>query len=182
MLNSILRPIDTLEVSDGTYCHQINLNSKAWPMESVFPISSIQEYAWKNIYPKIMPSSIFDGKIKLKIATLWVTKENRQTHIPCWEFGLFVLFVHETLVYLYSQRQPVLLAAGRGCTGMQTCKETEYTALNNIYTTTKICITKSWELWVYCTGREGLRSMTYFWASSVHWSSHLHVGISLIQA
>lgn len=141
--------------SDGTYCHQINLNSKAWPIESVFPISSIQEYAWKNIYPKIMPSSIFDGKIKLKIATLWVTKENRQTHIPCWEFGLFVLFVHETLVYLYSQRQPVLLVAGRGCTGMQTCKETEYTALNNIYTTTKIRITKSWELWVYCTDRKG---------------------------
>lgn len=27
-----------------------------------------------------------------------------------------------------------------------------------------------------------LRSTTYFWASSVHWSSHLHVGISLIQA
>lgn len=141
-LNSILRPIDTLEITAVMELiqfkfrsHQIHLNSEAWPTQSVFPISSTQEYARKNIYPKIMPDSIFDGKIKLKIATLWVTKEKRQTHIPCWEFGLFVLFVHETLVYLYSQRQPVLSAAGRGCTGMQTCEETKHIELNNIYTT-----------------------------------------------
>lgn len=131
-----------------------------------------------------MPSSIFDGKIKLKITTLWVTKEKSQTHIPCWEFGWFVLFVRETPVYLYSQKQPVLLAAGRGCTGMQTCQETEHTALNNIYTIKWIYNKRMRTLDVlHRQGRaQGLKSMTYFWASSVHWSSHLHVGISLIQA
>lgn len=61
-----------------------------------------------------------------------------QTHIPCSEFGLFVLFVHERHAYLYSQRQRVLLAAGMDYTGMQTCEETEYTTLNE-YTTDKLC-------------------------------------------
>lgn len=57
----------------------------------------------------------------------------------------------------------MLSAAGRGCTGMQTCEETEHSALNNIYTT-KYKYNKKKSTQVYCTGREGsgVESVTYF--------------------
>lgn len=102
--------------------------------------SSIQEYAWKNIYPQITPSSIFDGKRKLKIAKiaiLRVTKENR--HRP-----MYLAKNSDYLFYLSMRHTFTYTAKDNKCSWLQgwvilECKpvKKEYTILNK-YTTNRL--------------------------------------------